>query len=324
LITVTIASIIFPLQQVTRNENFLRSIVVKYIANETTSMIDVKNVTEKEVTKETFIVDITNLKNGLQNESNIVEEKTHKNYTVKVNQSETLPIKRSPKMKKGKRSPVVKTGNLEFIHITKTGGTTIEKSAAEAGIRWGACLYGVKGINNICNKQSISREAKLQGFTSNGKLIRWHVPPHWFVNNPLKNNVTFTVVRNPYTRAISEYYCKYFGYKGKDINNKTKMNNWIRMKAKNHRKGNHMSPQYHYVYNKHDKKIVDHVLRFENLTEEFNELMKKYFLNITLGKKTNVGRNSSSFSVANLTRLTIKMINSVYAEDFKFFNYSFL
>lgn len=30
---------------------------------------------------------------------------------------------------------------LEFVHITKTGGSSIEKAAAAAGILWGTCHF---------------------------------------------------------------------------------------------------------------------------------------------------------------------------------------
>jgi len=156
------------------------------------------------------------------------------------------------------------------------------------------------------------------------KLIVWHTPPHWFKQNPFKNKDMFTVVRDPYARAVSEYYCNWFGYKGKDKNDPTKMNEWIRQKINKIPNNGHLLPQYYYVYNNNGTKVIDHVLRFENLNEEFQELMKSYSLNVTLGNKINVRKNYTSLSVANLTRPTIDKINSCYANDFIFFNYSLL
>jgi len=158
------------------------------------------------------------------------------------------------------------------------------------------------------------------------KFCPWHTPPHWFKDNPMKGKVVFTIVRNPYTRIIFEYYCNWRGFKGSNKNNATIMNEWIWKKIEKTPQQSyygHLIPQHYYVYNKLGRKMVKHVLRFENLTEEFQELMEKYSLNITLGNKTNA-RGSSALSVENLTRETIDMVNDRYAKDFRFFNYSLL
>ena len=102
------------------------------------------------------------------------------------------------------------------------------------------------------------------------------------------------------------------------------MNEWIQRKIGNIPNNGHLLPQYYYVYNNDGNKIIDHVLRFENLNEEFQELIKSYSLNIILGNRSNVRKNYTSLSVANLTRPTVNKINSCYANDFKFFNYSLL
>merc|ERR1712060_986086 len=85
----------------------------------------------------------------------------------------------------------------------------------------------------------------------------------------------------------------------------------------------HFLPQHLYVYNLQGEKIIDHVLRFENLDEEFSQLMKYYAINVTLGKKsTNVRKSDSLLTTANLTQKTILMINKYFTDDFKLFNYT--
>merc|ERR1711991_1137169 len=86
-------------------------------------------------------------------------------------------------------------GRIKFIHITKTGGTSIEEIGKLNGFSWGR--YDKK-LKNIKKKFKISPY--------------WHIPISFFEENPYnKNNILFTVVRNPYTRIISEAFCKFGG-----------------------------------------------------------------------------------------------------------------
>jgi hypothetical protein len=64
------------------------------------------------------------------------------------------------------------------------------------------------------------------------------------------------------------------------------------------------------------------VLRFENLEEEFNSLMKEYGYSIVLNKKVNV---SNKFALlADLTPDTIRLINRIYEKDFTTFGYDMI
>jgi hypothetical protein len=105
--------------------------------------------------------------------------------------------------------------SLEFIHITKTGGTAIEVAGANVGIAWGLCHFERrKGMGAGCQRPNWASK-KLQVRTTvlpdfHGEL--WHTPPTFFVNNPFQGKDTFAVVRNPYDRIVSEYYCPHYGY----------------------------------------------------------------------------------------------------------------
>ena len=115
-----------------------------------------------------------------------------------------------------------KTNNtLEFVHITKTGGTAIERAAARINIPWGVCHFvpkehclGVKPDLGFPYAFPLKRDIPFQGKFS--KAEYWHTPPHWFVDNPFEGKDSFVVVRNPYDRYISEFYCRYYGYRRKE------------------------------------------------------------------------------------------------------------
>lgn len=64
----------------------------------------------------------------------------------------------------------------------------------------------------------------------------------------------------------------------------------------------HLIPQYDFVYDiNHRKKIVEHVLRFENLREDFSNLMDRYDLSIELPTKVIRASTKKELGVHNLT-----------------------
>lgn len=97
-------------------------------------------------------------------------------------------------------------------------------------------------------------------------------------------------------------------------------------------------PQYLFLTDKDGNRIVSeaNVVHFENLSEEFELLMKRYNCPYTLtgAKKMLASVNSTSaaeatsggtvkkkFTVADLSIECVKLIQQVYAQDFQFFNY---
>jgi len=113
-----------------------------------------------------------------------------------------------------------KKGNLEFVHITKTAGSAIERAAAKVGVHWGVCHLETRvkmgpgcerpdwEFRKKTGRLRTKRELFRQGI---GEIELWHTPPSFFNQNPYQDSDTFTVVRNPYERIISEFYCPYFG-----------------------------------------------------------------------------------------------------------------
>jgi hypothetical protein len=185
---------------------------------------------------------------------------------------------------------------LKFIHITKTAGTSIEDSAHKNGIYWGRFHKEYADM--------------------------WH-RPFIEIDNKVKQKYDwFTIVRNPYERIISEFYCKWVApYKNQNTFSQAEFNditqkNILKSKTNPIALGFHYVPQYQYIDNRH--KI--HVLKFEELPNNFHKLMLKYNLNIKLNVRENVGENKI-FNIKHLNKKTLELINMFYGLDFILFNY---
>ena len=184
---------------------------------------------------------------------------------------------------------------LRFIHISKTGGQSIAMAAKnQAGVLWG--MYDEEyGDGILCHK-------RLSLVDSNA-----------LCNDTLKNQFDwFMVVRNPYTRIVSEYNWKQRTYM--DINQYTY--NMLQLLELGRKFGGyHFVEQWKYL----ETQYTIHVLRFENLAADFKELMTKYGYQIELKKEVNVSKKIATLS--DLTLDTIEYINRIYAKDFELFGY---
>lgn len=179
---------------------------------------------------------------------------------------------------------------LKFIHITKCAGSTIEELGKEKEILWGKYHKEYGWWHSIFLNKGIKLKEKYD----------------WFM-----------VIRNPYDRILSEYYCKWGGKGRKDNFTKEEFNKFLISKIKNRcRKGHHYTEQYKYL----DKKYNINILKFENLEEEFNKLMIKYNLKIKFNKHVNKSE-SKKFNVSDFSVDLVKLINTVYKNDFDEFGY---
>lgn len=239
--------------------------------------------------------------------------------------------------------------NLEYVRITHTGGKEIEKAANSRGIAWGACHFieveaeGCKRPDYRWYKQPVKPNFILTNV--------WQTPPKYLKttipdqNNPYTNRDLFTVVRNPYARYVSEFYCKFNGFQHSGGSEDAgTLNSWI----KNHinqlqsSKVDYMEslkngdaptsievpellaiksfvPQVEYVYDDDGSRIVKNVLRYEDLRTEFKQLMKEYGYDIQL--PYSIQESKGSLTYKDLSPETIALINEYARADFYAFGY---
>lgn len=205
---------------------------------------------------------------------------------------------------------------LEFIHITKTGGSSIEKAGASHGIRWGACHFNHTLFNEMGCPSPPDWQGKVKLLNFSGSMP-WHVPLRYWKPSRINGKRTFTVVRNPYDRAISEFYNSWStGYKGKQKNDPETLNRWIRELIAR-RKGVAFLPQHLYIG------PSTKVLKFENLTDEFNAFMYSEGLPVRLKDDShfNERQPGAVLNVSHLSKETIWAINEYASRDFEMFGY---
>jgi len=182
---------------------------------------------------------------------------------------------------------------LKFIHITKCAGSSIEEIGRDNKLWW-------------------------------GKYNKEYGPWHELFSNKskqLKDTYDwFMVVRNPYDRILSEYYCKWGGKEKTENNTIEYFNQFLINKIKNRsKKGDHYTEQYLYL----DKNYKINILKFENIEHEFNKLMNHYNLDVKFNKHINKGIHKH-FNVCNFSEELLNLINTVYKKDFEEFGYSMI
>jgi hypothetical protein len=161
----------------------------------------------------------------------------------------------------------------------------------------------------------------------------WHVPPKWMKPKSkwwMNDAALFTVVRDPYARAVSSWNYMHRG--NPLVLNATAMNRWLtqsvtRMDANRPVHGKRPSPAYfaggmlipqvEYI-----TKGV-RVLQTETLERDFLCMMKGHGYNWEWPKKRafNKSNRAGRLTVTNLTSTTRALIAKFYREDFEQFGY---
>lgn len=198
--------------------------------------------------------------------------------------------------------PYFRNANLLFIHIPKTGGTSVENYfSGKFNIPLNQkSLYGF--LDKVVSlKSGIHLNHSLQHLTMN-EIKKYN---YYF---KITNACVITIVRNPYERLMSELFYQ----------NKVKVKDtpktvygiirWIISRNKD----NHTLPQHKYI---HGRVILLHT---ETLEEEMHQVGFNDF---------HVKKNENKYKVNYYDYLnedSIKLINEYYKMDFELFGYPLL
>jgi len=197
--------------------------------------------------------------------------------------------------------PISLQHEFKFIHIPKTGGSSIEKA------------FNLFHRHNLFvpRHTEVIEGVKFSPQHLTHNLIEHECPftKDWF---------SFTVVRNPYTKLLSEYFYINGIFEGEKVEkfDEDEFNFWIDNSLLKFDM-DHKLPQYSFI-----DKEVDMILRFENFEEDFNILQQK--LN-THYKITHTNHDKRGFNkkeiIESLNPSTKEKIYSIFRGDFEKFDY---
>ena len=133
-------------------------------------------------------------------------------------------------------------------------------------------------------------------------------------------------MRNPYDRVISYYYYQNRVQDMDYLNNKNRLNEYVLQVLAKYRTG--IIPASEYIFDEESgEQIIDHVLYFETMDTDgkFDELMKRFDLNITLPEKSlNARKGGDHLTTNDVSQKSIDYINTYYEKDFVSFGYQFM
>ncbi len=221
--------------------------------------------------------------------------------------------------------PFLKEDKILFLHIPKTGGTSIEK------------LFQMTELENFCSykwdMEHLQFIEKYGPRSSSHKLHNTPIcyePQHYTID-VLKELMIdydlyfkFTFVRNPYTRILSEYfYSKGIRIKDSSEFNSVEFHNWC-TEYLSVIDSSHKEPQVNFI-----DSSVNFIGRYENFIEDIEllksklidfskELIKCKDLEIPYLNQTNLDKK---LLIKNIHPETKQIIYSIYKSDFTMFLY---
>ena len=203
--------------------------------------------------------------------------------------------------------PYYKAINILFIHIPKTGGTSLENYLKTICKQ---TLYLTK--QEIENKNIIPNNNISYQHQTYRTLLKYKK----ILNIDFTNVKIITIVRNPYNRAVSDlFYFKLINVKSSPQDVFIKLKEFINSNYDKY--DNHNLPQYEYIIDTDGKINNDiKIFRCENLK---NEIIKYGLHRFNNNENTNKAGKIDYNKYLN--KNSISLINNYYKKDFELFNY---
>lgn len=180
--------------------------------------------------------------------------------------------------------------NFSFIHINKTGGSSIERA-----------------LNLHTNHRTAQEVRDMIGDR------RW------------ASRFTFTVVRNPWDKVVSHYHFRRERNKSNIQTDNIRFGDWVRMSygqkdPRYYHSPKMYMPQLQWITDQRGEVLVDFVARFETLEKDFATICDRIGVSATLPhlKKTDRGHYRDYY-----TPETRQIIADCFRQDIEHFGYEF-
>jgi hypothetical protein len=205
-----------------------------------------------------------------------------------------------------------------FIHISKCAGSSIESA------------FGIDISDNTENNNS-----NLFGWNKRNQFFLQHATPQELIDGRFlsieiwNTYYKFIIVRNPYSRALSDYL-----WMMKDLNVKDSFSNFLSMSGNfeimkdtsnigNYR-ADHLKTQKDYFFLNGKEITYDFVLRFETLFQHLGDLTQRLKLPSNFfKKKINTSKKEFKHYSHFYSMEDIDLVEKIYGEDLDFLSYNF-
>jgi len=199
-----------------------------------------------------------------------------------------------------------------FVHIPKTGGSSIENIIWPQDKDRGIESLWMGLISPYCNKYQTGGMQHLLA-----KYIIQEVGQKTF-----DNFFKFTIVRNPWDKAVSQYvYMK----KRKDLRDFIGMNENDSCKKYLSliQKKNHVQweSQHRFILDEGGQQIVDYIGRFENFNDDVNHILR--VLKIEANEIPHFNKSNRKHYKNYYDQESAEIVSEMYKEDIKIFGYEF-
>ena len=203
-----------------------------------------------------------------------------------------------------------------FVHIPKTGGTSVEDAI------WGS-NHGKRTVDQLW--MGVIRPGYNKYQTGGlqhllASQIRQEVGAETF-----DNYFKFTFVRNPWDKVVSQYlYVKKrpMIMKSMGIDRGTPFSKYVESLARDHQVHVQSFEQWQFLLDDHSRSMVDFIGRFENLDSDFQTVAETIGIPGTRlpHKMKNWWRKKYQ---QYYDERTVQLISEIYAKDIELFGYKF-
>lgn len=198
-----------------------------------------------------------------------------------------------------------------FIHIPKAGGTSIESFFIP---------------NRADRIESIYGKTPLQ--TDNKAHLKFHHLQVQYPNLNFDKYFKFTVVRNPWDRAVSSFFhakregrVKLRELLGIEESEDFTFKKFVKKLQYLEEEHPHYDEQWSFLVNEQGKFCMDYIARIENLENDFMKICKK--LKITGGEIAHKNKGEGEFYTEYYDDVTREIVAKKYAKDIEYFGYKF-